>query len=649
MIQNAHLPSDHAIITCTITLDYNVASEYILQRSSVLGEYHVPLKQQGKKKISFDAVDKLKLKHRLELLTPPIIEFGNIDNCVTWLNNNIFESTSACITKNNKTRETKEANRWNRLLNSNDPKYIWNAIDWKGKMSLNESKDTPSTGDFKVHFEGLHFNSDNVNFDNIDTSTSPYIPLLDDEITTHEMLKCITEVKHNKANDMNGNTPGIVKNLPPALFIFISHLLNAISRFAKFPLAWAVSKLIVLFKKGDRLNCGNYRGIAINDIFFRLFDNILYKRLTKWYIPTREQAGCQKGRSCIEHIMTIRLLIDFAKKKKVKMYILFIDFEKAYDKVVRVKLIEELKQLGCGQIMLNIIIAIYQKTAFLFRNSTINSNMGVKQGSSTSCFLFILYVDRMVKMIKQSFINDGFLGGLHILMLMDDTVLLSTTREGIIEKFRKCQNFSKKYGMTINESKTKFMAINNAEEDKAKIVSHGVTVKYCASYIYLGAPITDDGSYNSVISSHVKHKMRHVVKFYSFLNRNPDLPFVMKERVAEACVMSTLLYGCETWFCTAYGILESLYMRIVEALLAVRDTTCNEVCLFESGMTSLKARINVKRETFLNQKFKALADHDPLKIAFNWQKKTRRILTKLSRMPLHRQITQMILPNAQIA
>ena len=33
-------------------------------------------------------------------------------------------------------------------------------------------------------------------------------------------------------------------------------------------------------------------------------------------------------------------------------------------------------------------------------------------------------------------------------------------------------------------------------------------------------------------------------------------------------------------------------------------------------MTSLKARKNVKRKTFLNQKFKMLADDDPLKIAF---------------------------------
>ena len=49
------------------------------------------------------------------------------------------------------------------------------------------------------------------------------------------------------------------------------------------------------------------------------------------------------------------------------MYILFIDFEKAYDKVVRGKLIEELKKLGCGQIMLKIIIVVYRKTTCLFR------------------------------------------------------------------------------------------------------------------------------------------------------------------------------------------------------------------------------------------------------------------------------------------
>ena len=63
--------------------------------------------------------------------------------------------------------------------------------------------------------------------------------------------------------------------------------------------------------------------------------------------------------------------------------------------------------------------------------------------------------------------------------------------------------------------------------------------------------------------------------------------------------------------------------KFIKALLSVRHTTCNELCLFESGMTSLKARINVKRSTFLNQKFKMLADDDPLKIAFNLVKENK--------------------------
>ena len=65
------------------------------------------------------------------------------------------------------------------------------------------------------------------------------------------------------------------------------------------------------------------------------------------------------------------------------------------------------------------------------------ANVGLKQGSSASCILFIVYVDKMIKMVKTSFQADGFLGMLHILMFMDDTILLATSREKLIEKRRR--------------------------------------------------------------------------------------------------------------------------------------------------------------------------------------------------------------------
>ena len=57
---------------------------------------------------------------------------------------------------------------------------------------------------------------------------------------------------------------------------------------------------------------------------------ILCSRLEQWFKPFREQAGAKKGRGCIEQIVTLRILCDYAKKKKSKLFITFVDFSKAY-------------------------------------------------------------------------------------------------------------------------------------------------------------------------------------------------------------------------------------------------------------------------------------------------------------------------------
>ena len=133
---------------------------------------------------------------------------------------------------------------------------------------------------------------------------------------------------------------------------------------------------------------------------------------------------------------------------------LFIDFEKAYDKVPRVKLINELKRLGCGKRFLSIISLLYSNIKLVFQSATISTSIGVKQGSASSCMFFVIFLDIMVRMIN-TVRNDGFLESLHALLLMDDTALLATNRERIIEKFQIVQRFCKDYGMSINTKKTR--------------------------------------------------------------------------------------------------------------------------------------------------------------------------------------------------
>ncbi len=65
---------------------------------------------------------------------------------------------------------------------------------------------------------------------------------------------------------------------------------------------------------------------------------------------------------------------------------------------------------------------------------------------------------------------------LHILVLMDDTVLLSTTRQGMQHKLRLLHEYCKHYKMLVNNRKTKFFALNCSLEEKMLYVVGDIVV-----------------------------------------------------------------------------------------------------------------------------------------------------------------------------
>lgn len=79
--------------------------------------------------------------------------------------------------------------------------------------------------------------------------------------------------------------------------------------------------------------------------------------------------------------------------------------------------------------------------------------------------------------------DDSYLKDVHLLMLMDDTTILGTLREIIIKKFNILAEFCKKYGMVINEIRTKLMVINGTDEDNREIVIDEIVVKKSITYI----------------------------------------------------------------------------------------------------------------------------------------------------------------------
>jgi hypothetical protein len=488
------------------------------------------------------------------------------------------------------------SNRWKRILDLNDSRLIWKAIGWNGELA-EESSQVPSDNEFKVHFEQLLNPIGIEEAEMIDSGVN--IPLLDDEIQLEEVEVGIKSMNANKS--YIGVDAGFLKLLPMSWIMWLTALLNRVF-LGTYPHLWCFSKLIILFKKGLRYICGNYRGITITDTLAKLYDRILYNRLRVWVNIDKCQAGGQEKRGCEEQRMALRMLIDYAKGKKKKLFICFIDFSKAYDRISRPKLFRLLANLGCGHVMLRALQLMYKNTKNILKTAIINSKIGVKQGGSSSGLLFVLYMDVLAKMVREVCPHDDYLGSVHSLMLMDDTALLATSRDTLLKRYDALVRFCEEYDMVINEDKTKLMVINGDRADRASFQKGGVTVTHVDSYIYLGSPFSAKGSVQNDIQEHANLKQKHVNKFNTFCYKNQSMPFIFKKKVFDAVLTTKLLYGCESWFTEDYKAIEVLYMSALKSLLGVRKQTPNQTVLTECGVPELKEVVRKHQRNFINSK-----------------------------------------------
>jgi sorting nexin-29 len=90
------------------------------------------------------------------------------------------------------------------------------------------------------------------------------------------------------------------------------------------------SVAIPIFKKGNRKNCDNYRGISLLNSGYKIYANIIKNKLNKYYdnIIGEEQNGFQKGRSCCDGYFTKKILIEKHREFNMETHIAFVDFKK---------------------------------------------------------------------------------------------------------------------------------------------------------------------------------------------------------------------------------------------------------------------------------------------------------------------------------
>ena len=94
--------------------------------------------------------------------------------------------------------------------------------------------------------------------------------------------------------------------------------------------------MLIYFKKGDKEDTGNYRGITLLSVVGKVFCKIrLVERLDRGGILHEGQAGFRVNRSCMDNVFTLNELVQGRLRENKRTYAFFLDVQKAYDTVWR--------------------------------------------------------------------------------------------------------------------------------------------------------------------------------------------------------------------------------------------------------------------------------------------------------------------------
>jgi len=109
-----------------------------------------------------------------------------------------------------------------------------------------------------------------------------------------------------------------------------------------------MSVLCPVYKKGDKMDPKNYRGISLLNTSYKILSNLLINRLKPFIkeIIGEYQAGFMVGNLNINQIHIIKQVAEKSHEFNKDVHMLFVDFKAAYDSVDRNKLWNVLSRMG---------------------------------------------------------------------------------------------------------------------------------------------------------------------------------------------------------------------------------------------------------------------------------------------------------------
>ena len=233
------------------------------------------------------------------------------------------------------------------------------------------------------------------------------------------------------------------------------------------PDEWKTSVIVPIFKgKGDVMSCGSYRGVKLLEHAMKIVERVLERRIRTLVNLNEMQFGFMPGKETVDAIFIVRRMQEEYQKKDKKLYMYFVDMEKAFNRVPR-KVIEwAMRKKGLSEVIFRAVMSLYDGAKTRVRVGSAYSEefevkVGVHQGSVLSPLLFAIVVGLITENARRGVVNE--------LLYADDLVIMSKDMEDLKKRFWNRKDALESKGLKVNTRKTKLMvAGQKANYSKAR-------------------------------------------------------------------------------------------------------------------------------------------------------------------------------------
>ncbi|CAH2242407.1 jg7686 [Pararge aegeria aegeria] len=146
------------------------------------------------------------------------------------------------------------------------------------------------------------------------------------------------------------NIPAILLQKCSAIVDHITLLMNLSFATGKLPKDWKIATVTPIFKKGNKLNAENYRPISLTSILCKATEKIIAGSIREFIIKQNiiipEQHGFTPKRSTVTNLLSClcKWILNWDNHQPTD--IIYLDYEKAFDRVPISRLVHKLEHLG---------------------------------------------------------------------------------------------------------------------------------------------------------------------------------------------------------------------------------------------------------------------------------------------------------------